>query len=75
VPPLPPKPSLRDDPILGHFHLVHTAKREEKLHRVLRRILGDLADDSTHGVGNRGVEDDLAHPHAGKIHSHLMTVM
>src|SRR5215469_2599058 len=26
--------SLRDDPILGHFHLVHTAKREEKLHRV-----------------------------------------
>jgi len=73
VPPLPPKPPLRDDPILGHFHLVHT--EEEKLHWVLRRILGDLADDSTHGVGNRGVEDDLAHPHAGKIHSHLMTVM
>ena len=54
--------SLRDDPILGHFHLVHTAKREEKLHRVLRRIRRDLADDSTHGVGNRGVEDDLAPP-------------
>jgi hypothetical protein len=54
----PPKPSLRDDAILGYFHLVHTVKREEELHQVLRRILGNLADDSAHGVGNRGVEGD-----------------
>jgi len=30
------KPSLRDDPILRHFHLVHPAEREEELYQILR---------------------------------------
>lgn len=25
-------------------------------------------------VGNRGVEDNRAHPHTRKIHSHLLTI-
>jgi hypothetical protein len=65
--------SSRDDPTLGHFDLVHTAKREEELHEVRRRILRDLADNGTHCVGNRGVEKNRADPHACKIHPHLLT--
>lgn len=56
--------SLRNDPILGHFDLVHSAKREEELHEVRRRILRDLADNSTDSIGNRSVEDDRAHTYA-----------
>jgi hypothetical protein len=32
-----------------------------------------LADNSTHCVGNCGVEDDRAHPHACQIHPHPLT--
>lgn len=66
--------SLRDDPTLGHFDLVHTAKREEELHKVCGRILRDLADNAARCVGNSSVENDRAHPHACKIHPHLLTV-
>jgi len=67
--------SLRNDPILGHFHFVHAAKREEKLHHVFRRIAGGLADDCAYGVSNRGMEQDRAYLYAGKVYAHLLTWM
>jgi hypothetical protein len=75
VPHSVPQPSLCDNPILGHFHLIHTAKREEQLYQVLGRILGNSADNSAHGVSNCGVEKDRAHLYAGKICPHLLTWM
>jgi len=52
APHLSDESSLRDDPTLGHFDLVHTARREEeKLHKVRGRILRDLADNAVHCVG------------------------
>jgi hypothetical protein len=65
-------PSLRGDAIFRNFGLIHTAKREEELDQVLGRIFGYLADDSTHGVGDGGVEEDRAHLHAGKIDAYLL---
>ena len=54
LPPFSEESSLRDDPILCHLDLVHTAKREEELHLVRGWVLRNLADNSTHCVGNRG---------------------
>src|SRR2546425_1917061 len=48
VPHSAPKPSLGDNPIFGHFHLIHTAKREEQLYQVLRRILGSTWRSEEH---------------------------
>ena len=37
-------------------------------------ILRNRADNRTHSLGNRSVEDDRAHPHARQIHPRLLTV-
>ncbi len=54
--------SLGNDPILGHFDLIDTAKRKEESHQVRGGILRNLADNRAHGIGNCSVEDDRTQP-------------
>jgi len=48
-------------------------ERRRGAHQILRRIVGNLMDNSTDGVGYCGVKNDWTHLHACKIHTHLLT--